>query len=67
MIPKADYMALYVALKRIFSEVQQQHEQDKHGQSFLRMRYCQSMACYSSVPPAHVSKDFKHVIYQAHC
>lgn len=54
VIPKADYTALYVALKRILSEVRQQHEQDRHGQSFARMSYCQSMA-YSSVPPAHVS------------
>lgn len=40
VIPKAYYMALSVALERIFSEVQQQHEQDKHGQSFLTTTYC---------------------------
>lgn len=36
-------MALYVALKRVLSEVQQ-HEQDKDGRSFLRISYCQCVA-----------------------
>lgn len=54
VIPKADYTAFSVALKRISSEAQQ-HEQDRHGQSFVGISDSQSMA-YSSVPPAaHVS------------
>lgn len=31
VIPKVEYTAFYVALKRIFSVARLQHEQDRHG------------------------------------